>query len=174
MKRCSGCGEERPLEAFHIDRRQNDCRKSKCRSCTNKVKARWRASNRGRVSSQKRASYERHRDKYLFYMRSTERREKWFRWKLKRQFGITPEDFERLMEAQGGCCAICGKPPEETNNHPQKHRLHIDHCHKTGKVRGLLCNTCNVGLGCFRDSPGLMILAIDYLETRGGALNEQA
>lgn len=56
-----------------------------------------------------------------------------------RQLGITDDDYARLLAAQGGCCAICGNPP-------RTRRLHTDHDHATGRVRGLLCYRCNRGL----------------------------
>lgn len=63
----------------------------------------------------------------------------------------------RLFEEQGGLCAIC-KAPEALDR-----TLSLDHCHETGEIRGLLCNACNVGLGCFRDSPDKLIAASEYL-----------
>jgi hypothetical protein len=62
---------------------------------------------------------------------------------LKKKFGISSEDFDRMLEEQNGLCGICGTsdPGGRWNRFP------VDHCHKTGKVRGLLCNNCNRGLG---------------------------
>ena len=64
--------------------------------------------------------------------------------RLKTLFDITPEDYDTILAFQDGECAICGRPPGKT-------RLAVDHNHKTGLVRGLLCWTCNVALGKFRD-----------------------
>jgi hypothetical protein len=72
-------------------------------------------------------------------------------------YGVEPADVERMLQAQGGCCAICGAP----NGTP---RLHIDHCHKTKKIRGMLCFTCNIGIGYFKDSVVLLAAASDYLQ----------
>lgn len=64
----------------------------------------------------------------------------------RRLYGITPEDYDRMLAEQGGCCAVCGsdkpggKPPRDV-------RFHVDHCHVTGKARGLLCVSCNVHIG---------------------------
>jgi len=73
------------------------------------------------------------------------------------KFKITLEDYQYMYDEQGGVCAICG-----TNE--DKRMLAVDHCHETGKVRGLLCTCCNTGLGKFRDSPDLLIKAVEYLE----------
>lgn len=72
-----------------------------------------------------------------------------------RKYGITPEDYDQMFEVQQGLCAICAEASDL--------RLHIDHDHETGKVRGLLCARCNPALGAFRDSPVLLQAAIDYL-----------
>lgn len=61
---------------------------------------------------------------------------------LRRKFGITPEDYATMLEAQGGVCLICQAPPK-------KHRLAVDHDHATGAIRGLLCSKCNSALGWF-------------------------
>lgn len=79
-----------------------------------------------------------------------------------RQYGITPEDFDAMLAAQNGRCAICGEPPDPDGKGAYS-RLHIDHDHQTGVVRGLLCGRCNQGLGYFKDDPARLSAAIDYL-----------
>jgi hypothetical protein len=76
--------------------------------------------------------------------------------KLKHTYGITVEQYQALFESQSGVCAICGKPPG-------KLALAVDHCHATGRIRGLLCTCCNHGLGMFRDCPINLSRAIEYL-----------
>ena len=73
-----------------------------------------------------------------------------------RRRGLTPDDYLALLAKQGGVCAICGV-------RPNKKRLALDHCHKTDKLRGLLCDTCNRGLGMFHDDPLRLYAAIEYL-----------
>ncbi len=85
--------------------------------------------------------------------------------KLK-QYGFTLEQHAELLSAQNHVCAICKRPESVINNRSTQtvaQRLAIDHCHRTGKTRGLLCHKCNIGLGCFRDSPRLLLVAIFYL-----------
>ena len=86
-----------------------------------------------------------------------------FAWKLKRYFGITPDDFIAIGNRQGWVCPICGLPPTEANGHKLKTKLHVDHDHKTGKVRGLLCNNCNAAIGYFADDIERLMNAIEYL-----------
>lgn len=78
---------------------------------------------------------------------------------LLKKYGITPGDWDKLYAEQGGCCAICQTPEEDTIG-----RLHVDHCHDTGRVRALLCQPCNVTLGKMKESPELLRKAADYIE----------
>jgi hypothetical protein len=80
--------------------------------------------------------------------------------------GITPEIYYEMIESQENKCGLCNK--EETckdPKHDRVRRLSIDHCHKTGKVRALLCHSCNTGIGKFKDDINLLNLAIAYLRT---------
>ena len=77
---------------------------------------------------------------------------------LKRHYGITAAEFDIMLANQGGCCAICG-----TTNPGGKGAFHVDHCHETGTVRGLLCQQCNMGLGHFQDNTQSLAIAIYYL-----------
>jgi hypothetical protein len=163
FKKCKKCRKVKAVEDFHVDRSLSDDRKVRCRECTNKIKANWRAENQSKIKQQKKASYEKHRDKYLEYFRSDKRRMHVFNWKLKRQYGITLKQFERMMDEQNGCCAICGNPPSSVNGHKHKHRLCIDHCHETGVVRGLLCTMCNAAIGYFEDNLERVQKAVNYL-----------
>jgi hypothetical protein len=78
--------------------------------------------------------------------------------------GLTEADYDNLVKIQNGLCAICKKPETSSNQHVLQKRLAVDHCHKTGKVRGLLCSKCNRGIGYFNDSTDLLYKAIIYLE----------
>lgn len=87
------------------------------------------------------------------------------RWSLEkrrdtaRRYGITLAEYDAMVAAHDGKCDICGEGPGEKG-------FHLDHCHKTGEVRGLLCGKCNVGLGHFRDDPTLLIAATLYLTSK--------
>lgn len=67
-----------------------------------------------------------------------------------------------MEEEQGGVCAICGNPETDKRNH----RLAVDHCHETDKIRGLLCKSCNIGLGMFKDNTNNLTRAVAYLRER--------
>lgn len=80
-------------------------------------------------------------------------------YELRRGFGITLSDYEAMLAAQMGGCAICGATK---NNRGM--RLSVDHCHATGQVRGLLCGPCNNALGLAKDNPERLRRMADYLE----------
>lgn len=89
--------------------------------------------------------------------RATPKGREWQRRQnLRRQHGLTLEQYETMLGQQSGGCAICG-----VGNPPT---LAVDHNHKTGKIRGLLCAKCNTGLGGFRDDTSLLCRAIAYLK----------
>jgi hypothetical protein len=77
----------------------------------------------------------------------------------KKRYGITIEQYEKMLKAQNGVCAICG----ENNNHKTQRHLHIDHNHQTGKVRGLLCIRCNTIIGNSKENTEILKKAIEYI-----------
>lgn len=81
-------------------------------------------------------------------------------FQLKRNYGISLDEYHELVKQQNGVCAICKSPPPEG----RKKRLSIDHCHNTGVVRGLLCDNCNRSLGLLKDSIDVLENAIQYLK----------
>jgi hypothetical protein len=76
--------------------------------------------------------------------------------RLKRRYGIT-DGCDQLLATQGGVCAVCGR----------ERLLEVDHNHTTGKVRGMLCRRCNMGLGCFEDDAILLRKAVDFIDRDG-------
>ena len=79
---------------------------------------------------------------------------------LKKAYGITVEQYDAMLASQNGECAICYGGPNGKGN-----RLHVDHCHESGQIRGLLCGECNFGLGKFGDDIARLRSAADYLES---------
>jgi len=80
--------------------------------------------------------------------------------KLKKAYGIGYAEYLTMLEAQNNACAICGT--KDTGN---RKAFHVDHCHDTGKIRGLLCGNCNSGIGNLRDDINLLQRAIAYLQS---------
>jgi hypothetical protein len=77
-------------------------------------------------------------------------------WRLRSDYGLTQADYDFMVAAQGGLCAICERKPQQ--------KLCVDHCHATRRLRFLLCTRCNVGLGSFDDDPRLLRRALAYAE----------
>ena len=109
-------------------------------------------------------------NKYIHYPRYKDK-QKYNSWKsiLKSKYNLTPEDYDKMLLDQGSRCAICGTQDPKTANKATT-RFAVDHCHKTGKVRGLLCDYCNVMLGRARDNKQVLQRAINYLNK--GETNE--
>jgi hypothetical protein len=86
-----------------------------------------------------------------------EKTREWYRKNKLKQYGLTPDEYQELYDKQNGLCAIC------TKECPQQELLCVDHCHKAGDVRGLLCKTCNSAIGFLNDDPELVRSALFYL-----------
>ena len=133
-KPCRDCGEVKPLDEFGADKRRPGGKKSYCKPCENARKAAWTKANPDKDAESQR------------------------RRKLKHRYGITPEQYEEMLEAQGGRCACCG------TDTPGGHGgFHVDHCHDTGEVRGLLCHGCNTAIGALGDNVDGIWNAMLYL-----------
>ena len=88
--------------------------------------------------------------------------------RLKHRYGITAAEYDAMYDAQGGCCAICGKAAAAGNSPAHwKDKLAVDHDHGTGKVRGLLCNDCNAGIGHL-GTESVALSAARYLRLHAG------
>lgn len=90
------------------------------------------------------------------------RRVAWVR-NLKRRYNLSLDDYHRILAAQNGVCAVCKGPPRGRG--ADEDRFHIDHCHTSGIVRGLLCSPCNMMLGLAGEDPTTLASAIEYLKT---------
>jgi hypothetical protein len=122
----------------------------------------YRLKNPERIKEYERRKYQKHKEAIKarnkdWAQRNREKvnayqRRKWRR----RQYGISEEYYQDMLEKQNGRCAICGQRP--------KRILSVDHCHNTERIRGLLCHFCNAGLGMFKDSKALLNSAVSYLE----------
>ena len=128
------------MDSFAIAKQCKDGRRGSCKECRRATEKENWLKNINRPS--------RHPD--------AKRKER-----LKRVFGITPEDYDSMLLKQKNVCAIC-KLPNHWNRR-DKSRLAIDHDHKTGLVRGLLCHPCNQSLGLMQDDPSRLIAAAAYL-----------
>jgi len=89
------------------------------------------------------------------------------RHKMK-SFNISAKQYQKMFEEQKGCCLICGRDFKDIYGNPKQNHIYytprIDHNHKTGKVRGILCHHCNIALGSFKENPLILVRAIKYIK----------
>ena len=139
-KKCRKCGEVKVITEFPLDRGTPDKHTNQCRECDRAY----------------------HRERYRAVGRSTKRDPKREQeYHRERTYGISAEQYKRMLEDANHLCEICGRDPVEVS----KRGACIDHCHETGKVRGILCGPCNTGIGNLRDDPAVLRKALEYLET---------
>lgn len=137
IKECTVCKEEKTLDLFHKNKMSVTGVHSACKLCRNKA----------RKLSSKAKEYT---DNYKEKQKEND---------LKRRFNINPQQYETMLIAQDFSCGIC-----KTHQKDLSIALAVDHCHKTGAIRGLLCRKCNLSLGGFQDSEELLKQAIQYLK----------
>lgn len=138
-KKCACCGEVKPTTEF--TKRKN--------------REKWGFSPYCRECKHKKAKE--------YYLDNTEKCKKLARNRDLKKYGITLEDLEKMLRDQDNKCAICGKEIFLFGS-SKKITAHVDHDHKTGKVRGLLCQECNTGLGKFMDNTDYLLSAVSYLK----------
>ena len=145
-KKCKKCGE-------------TDFYKSGgCKNCVKARNNKYRAEHPEEARARHKKYHAEHHEEHCARNKKhyAEHREEARAIALMRNYGITIEEYDNMFAAQNGICAICGKPQNGK-------RLFVDHNHETDKVRGLLCQNCNIALGHMGDDAQLLIKAIDYL-----------
>jgi hypothetical protein len=163
VKRCKKCGETKPLELFYADKACRDGRRPECKACTSAARRVYYRANRKKVIGRVVAWQRDNKERYNARQREYRKRNPDKDWPghLKRNFGLTVDEYESFVAAHSGRCAIC------CDEAAAGKRLHIDHDHNSKNVRGMLCVRCNNGLGQFRENPALLERGIDYLESGG-------
>lgn len=160
MKRCKKCGETKPLDDFYREKGCRDGHRPECKACNLAAKKAWYQRNRehaiAKAKRWQQENPERHNATQRAYRAANPDRLR--EGHLRRKFGITIEDYAAMLEAQGGGCAICGRPEPEGGS------LHVDHDHVTGRVRGLLCFRCNGALGNLDEDVDRLADAMAYLD----------
>jgi hypothetical protein len=140
---------------------------SHCRSCRKERASKYYDENKDSIIKKAREWELNNPDKRKeivrkYWSKESTKQKDWNR-QLKRKYGISLQDYEQLLAETDHKCQICGKTEEENGK-----RLAVDHCHKTEEVRGILCDTCNTGLGMFLDNTNLLNKAIEYLSIEEG------
>lgn len=152
-KTCRKCGVTKAYADFSLSRRETPTRnavyRSECKECNSERARQWFADNSERANDNRR------------------------RWALQNTYGLSIAEYDALLRKQGGVCAICGKA-EHTERDGKPTRMPVDHCHQTGAIRGLLCQTCNRAIGLLKDDVIILRRAIAYLmRAREGTTGEK-
>lgn len=139
VKKCPDCGKKYPYSEFYNNKNDSRGMSSQCKKCMMKRRKVWEVENP-----------DMHFDKRRGYG-------------LRKNYGITINDYNDMFEKQNGLCAVCGS---DSNGTTRSKHLFVDHDHTTGKIRGLLCNKCNQALGLLNDNTSVLERAINYLLKR--------
>jgi predicted nucleic acid-binding Zn ribbon protein len=169
---CSKCGESWPSSGFYWSKGQI---KRPCKQCFHEWHRGRYVPKNGADDAPRNciwcgASYRPKGRRVSFYCsqkcKEVERKESGQQREqhLQRKYGISAADYDRILAEQSGGCALCGVKPEELTQGRYRTYLHVDHCHDTGRVRGLLCPEHNLMLGRFGDSPEMFRKVLEYLE----------
>lgn len=146
MIQCTVCKELKSKDNFRNDNRKLNGKRSNCRSCELKSDTRYKVNPE---KERNRTNLWRERNKDTL-------KSSYKKWALKKNYGLSIEEYNSLLKLQNNCCAICNKKE-------QKKMLAVDHCHSTGKVRGLLCSKCNTAIGLVKENKETLNKMIAYL-----------
>ncbi len=169
MKVCATCKNHLPLDFFHRHSSRKDGLQGRCKECRS-IYARENPEV-GRNAAKKWAENNREKQREIRNRRRRENRRAVKSDELYTKFRIRIDDYERMLSDQDGVCAICKQSETQTLNGAVK-SLAVDHCHASGRVRGLLCGHCNTALGKVKDDPEILRSMIEYLASHaevGGA-----
>jgi hypothetical protein len=160
-KKCTKCLAIKSEDSFNKAKKNKDGLNGWCRVCTNEYSREWARKNKKRHQE----NYNRWRQNNLEHANDLDR---------LRSYGLPSGRYKQILEIQKGCCAIC-----KANSPAPKKTFCVDHCHETGKVRGLLCHRCNTMLGhakenleTLKNAINFLTRDIDYREDKWGRLGE--
>ena len=166
-KTCPKCKENKELNSdnFYSSKQTKSGYKCYCKVCIDLQNKSYDSLNKDKLHARILKSRNRNVDSKAKHVKSSalwreNNKEIYKNGILKRKYGITFSEFKEKFELQEGKCKICLKKLELLDKN-----THVDHCHKTNKVRGILCNSCNVALGHVKDDITILKNAILYLET---------
>ena len=146
-KRCSKCGKVKLLNLFYKNKTRTGGYSYECKSCSNDRIKKYRKSGKNNIREKELERHKLYYERYKIKLRDD---------KFLRDYGITYAEKLSMIEDQQNKCKICGKEINKITGC-------LDHCHKTKKVRGILCRNCNMAIGIFQDNISTLKKAIKYL-----------
>ena len=155
---------------------KTDGLRPECKKCTNMRVKEYRENNREKYSNRHKKYYENNKEKLKQYQKDhrkynqsdSEKKQKYYRKNkhniLKRKYNITLKDYENMLFEQNNICFICNEKIVSQFTNENNNVACIDHNHETGKVRALLCRSCNSGIGYFKEKISILKSAINYIK----------
>lgn len=152
MKNCTKCKINKDSNQFSPNKRCKDGLASWCKLCAQEAVDRYKEKNVDKIKSRWKVDYETNKDKFL-------------NRRLRTNYGLTLDEYRTMSEKQNNKCAVCNKVETSIDIRSGKIKLlSVDHCHKTNKIRGLLCNNCNKAEGLLKGNPAIIRKLADYIE----------
>ena len=161
-KRCKTCKEDKSLELFGKLSRAKDGFNYECKPCLSKTLSYYRQKNLERTRERNRINSSEYRLNLPIETKFQQSRYSM----LKKRYGITKETYDEMLNIQNGVCAGCGTEGNTVLGKLEQKFLCVDHDHSTGKIRGLLCHSCNKALGLLQDNIETLKSLIRYLENK--------
>lgn len=161
---CRTCGQDKSINCFGMENHgTHSIRRTDCRDCRRAMKRAWAKANKKRIQEYKRT----HREgenawRRKAYAANAETRKSILRHNRRRRLKCSEEELKKIESAWTGCCPICSTKEPAVKVDSKK--WHLDHDHKTGKLRNIVCAHCNSMLGFARDNPEVLRRAAEYLE----------
>lgn len=152
-KKCTKCGTVKPLEQFYKSIHKNDGLDSWCKKCKVEDNRAYVQRNIEEKRKYRKQYHIKNREKHLQQSK---------RNNIRLKYNIEDSTYQEMIKQQNNRCAICGTVFDSKTN-----LAHLDHCHDTGRIRGMLCRKCNTGLGMFKDNQELLLKAALYLKPQG-------
>lgn len=150
LKTCPKCLIEKPLSEYHKSKATVTGLQVYCKPCTAARHNEWRLKNLAHCAADQKR-------------RRQADPERWADYGRKQNYGMPPGKYDRMLAAQNGKCAIC-----QADKAGGKGNFHVDHCHDSKQVRGLLCHCCDLGIGYLKHSKTVLEAAVVYLAEAGG------
>lgn len=146
-KVCTKCKLEKSFDCFYVSRVRKSGFDPHCRQCHRD----YRKNNSSEISKRQKEYYKQNKSQFKDY-------------ELSKAYGISIDEYNSLLAKQNGVCAICKTPETSKNNEGSVRNLAVDHDHRSGRVRGLVCMSCNTSLGLFKDNTTFLFNAAQYLQ----------